>query len=149
MAKDEHNKAAEHHDNAAKSHRAAADQHGKAITQRAESTRLLLSSTPSLLVSRASRLIPRVSSRSKGWGSPASRASTFPIVFNLDIHMMSSRMPPVPPANRSHKGTGDNAEASRDTSKTRAEVNTAEQGDTANVRQNTTNAGFFKGRRVK
>ena len=60
-----------------------------------------------------------------------------------------NEMPPVPPANRSHKGTGDNAEASRDTSKTRAEVNTAEQGDTANVRQNTTNAGFFKGRRVK
>jgi hypothetical protein len=29
MAKDEHNKAAEHHDNAAKSHRAAAEQHGK------------------------------------------------------------------------------------------------------------------------
>jgi hypothetical protein len=60
-----------------------------------------------------------------------------------------NEMPPVPPANRSHKGTGDDTEASRDTSKTRAEVNTAEQGDTANVRQNTTNAGFFKGRRVK
>ena len=27
--------------------------------------------------------------------------------------------------------------------------NTAEQGDTANIKQNTTNAGFFKGRRVK
>ena len=60
-----------------------------------------------------------------------------------------NEMPPVPPANRSHKGTGDDTEASRDTSKIRAEVNTAEQGDTANVRQNTTNAGFFKGRRVK
>ena len=60
-----------------------------------------------------------------------------------------NEMPPVPPANRSHKGTGDDAEANRDTSKTKAEVNTAEQGDTANIRQNTTNAGFFKGRRVK
>ena len=60
-----------------------------------------------------------------------------------------NEMPPVPPANRSHKGTGDDAEACRDTSKTKAEVNTAEQGDTANIRQNTTNAGFFKGRRVK
>jgi hypothetical protein len=60
-----------------------------------------------------------------------------------------NEMPPVPPANRSHKGTGDHAEVSRDTSKTKAEVNTAEQGDTANIKQNTTNAGFFKGRRVK
>ena len=29
------------------------------------------------------------------------------------------------------------------------EVNTAEQGQTANIKQNTTNKGFFKGRRVK
>jgi hypothetical protein len=40
-------------------------------------------------------------------------------------------MPPVPPANRSHKGTGDNAEVSKEMAKTKAEVNTAEQGDTA------------------
>jgi hypothetical protein len=58
-------------------------------------------------------------------------------------------MPPVPPANRSHKGTGDNTEVNKDTSKKKGEVNTAEQGDTANITQNTTNAGFFKGRRVK
>ncbi len=56
-------------------------------------------------------------------------------------------MPPVPPANRSHKGTGDDSEVSKDTSKTKREVNTAEQGDTANIKQNTTNAGFFHGRR--
>jgi hypothetical protein len=60
-----------------------------------------------------------------------------------------NEMPPVPPANRSNKGTGDNAEVSKDIAKTKAEVNTAEQGDTANIKQNTTNAGFFKGRRVK
>jgi hypothetical protein len=60
-----------------------------------------------------------------------------------------NEMPPVPPANRSHKGTGDNAEVSKDMAKTKAEVNTAEQGDTANIKQTTTNAGFFKGRRVK
>ena len=60
-----------------------------------------------------------------------------------------NEMPPVPPANRSHKGTGDNAEVSKDIARTKAEVNTAEQGDTANIKQNTTNAGFFKGRRVK
>ena len=56
-----------------------------------------------------------------------------------------NEMPPVPPANRSNKGTGDNAEVSKDIAKTKAEVNTAEQGDTANIKQNTTNAGFFKG----
>jgi hypothetical protein len=61
-----------------------------------------------------------------------------------------TEMPPVPPANRSHKGPGDNAEASKDTSKKKGgDVNTAEQGETANIKQNTTNAGFFKGRRVK
>ena len=60
-----------------------------------------------------------------------------------------NEMQPVPPANRSHKGTGDNAEVSKDMAKSKAEVNTAEQGDTANIKQNTTNAGFFKGRRVK
>jgi hypothetical protein len=63
---------------------------------------------------------------------------------NMSRH---NEMPPVPPANRSHKG--DNTEVSKDTSKKRGEVNTAEQGDTANIKQNTTNAGFFKGRRVK
>jgi hypothetical protein len=60
-----------------------------------------------------------------------------------------NEMPPVPPANRSHKGTGDSVEVNKDTSRTRSDVNTAEQGDTANIKQNTTNAGFFKGRRVK
>jgi hypothetical protein len=38
---------------------------------------------------------------------------------------------------------------SKDTSKTKDEVNIVEQGETANIKQNTTNAGFFKGRRVK
>ena len=60
-----------------------------------------------------------------------------------------NRMPPVPSANRSHKGTGDDVKVSKDAPKNKDEVNAAEQGDTANVRQNTTNAGFFKGRRVK
>jgi hypothetical protein len=60
-----------------------------------------------------------------------------------------NEMPPVPPANRSQKGTGDNTEVGKDTSKKKGEVNTTEQGDTANIKQNTTNAGFFKGRRVK
>jgi hypothetical protein len=61
-----------------------------------------------------------------------------------------NEMPPVPPANRSQKGTGDKSEANKDTSKGKEDIqNSAEQGDTANIKQNTTNAGFFKGRRVK
>jgi hypothetical protein len=58
-------------------------------------------------------------------------------------------MPPVPAANRSHKGTGDHSEVKKDVEKVKGEVNAAEQGETANIKQNTTNAGFFKGRRVK
>jgi hypothetical protein len=58
-------------------------------------------------------------------------------------------MPPVPPANRSHKGTSDNSEAANQMPKIHADVNTLEQGDTANIKQNTTNKGFFKGRKVK
>jgi hypothetical protein len=60
-----------------------------------------------------------------------------------------NEMPPVPPANRSHKGTGDDTQAEKDVPAKKGEINTAEQGDTANIKQNTTNAGFFKGRRVK
>jgi hypothetical protein len=61
-----------------------------------------------------------------------------------------NEMPPVPPANRSHKGPGDTAEVNKDTSKGHEDIqNSAEQGETANIKQNTTNAGFFKGRRVK
>ena len=58
-------------------------------------------------------------------------------------------MPPVPSANRSHKRTGDDTEVNKVDRKNKVEINSAEQGDTANVKQNTTNAGFFKGRRVK
>ena len=60
-----------------------------------------------------------------------------------------NEMPPVPSANRSHKGTGDDTQADKDSPAKKGEINTAEQGDTANIKQNTTNAGFFKGRRVK
>jgi hypothetical protein len=66
--------------------------------------------------------------------------------MNMSGH---NAMPPVPPANRSNKGTGDHSDVNKDVAKAKDEVNTAEQGDTANIRQNTTNAGFFKGRRVK
>jgi hypothetical protein len=60
-----------------------------------------------------------------------------------------NEMPPIPPANRSPKGTGGEPEVKKDTSSRKTVNNTAEQGETANIRQNTTNAGFFKGRRVK
>jgi len=61
-----------------------------------------------------------------------------------------NEMPSVPPANRSNKGTGDHTDVSKkDEAKAKGEINTAEQGETANIKQNTTNAGFFKGRRVK
>ena len=63
---------------------------------------------------------------------------------------MTGRMPPIPPANRSDKGVPKNADAERDTPHKKDHTeNTAEQGETANLKQNTTNAGFFKGRRVK
>jgi hypothetical protein len=63
---------------------------------------------------------------------------------------MTGHMPPIPSGNRSNKGPKPNADAARDTSAKESHTeNTAEQGDTANIKQNTTNAGFFKGRRVK
>ena len=58
-------------------------------------------------------------------------------------------MPPVPPANQSQKGTGDHSEIPASEQLQRAGINPAEQGETANIKQNTTNKGFFNGRRVK
>jgi hypothetical protein len=58
-------------------------------------------------------------------------------------------MPPVPPANHSQKGPGDRSEIPSNEPLKHADVNPAEQGQTANIRQNTTNKGFFKGRRIK
>jgi hypothetical protein len=47
------------------------------------------------------------------------------------------------------KGTGDHFEISSNELLKQADVNPAEQGQTANIKQNTTNKGFFKGRRIK
>jgi hypothetical protein len=60
-------------------------------------------------------------------------------------------MPKTPVANRSPKGPGDHLEVGRDTTRERRpdDLNTSEQGDTANIKQNTTNKGFFRGRRMK
>jgi hypothetical protein len=63
---------------------------------------------------------------------------------------MKNHMPPVPPANRNDKFPGNNQKPQQDTTPKHPEPeNLAEQGHTANIKQNTTNAGFFHGRRVK
>ena len=68
---------------------------------------------------------------------------------------MTSRMPPIPPANRSNKGPNDETDPSQGAGKKPpfqkkpVPQNNAEQGETANIKQNTTNKGFFQGRRVK
>jgi hypothetical protein len=63
---------------------------------------------------------------------------------------MTKHMPPVPPANRTNKGTGDDSESLQDASIKHPEPpNIAEQGETANIKQNTTNKGYFHGRRMK
>jgi hypothetical protein len=60
-----------------------------------------------------------------------------------------NEMPPVPPASCSPKGTGGSAETKKDTTSKKKIDNPSEQGETGNIRLNTTNAGFFHGRRVK
>jgi hypothetical protein len=63
---------------------------------------------------------------------------------------MTKHMPPVPPANRTNKGTGDDFASLQETSIKHPEPqNIAEQGETANIKQNTTNKGYFHGRRMK
>jgi hypothetical protein len=62
---------------------------------------------------------------------------------------MSNQMPPVPPASRSKHGPKRNSEVSKDDKLVKHErhPNSAEEGDTANIKQNTTNEGYFRGRR--
>jgi len=64
---------------------------------------------------------------------------------------MPKSMPKTPVANRSPRGPGDHQEARSDTTRERRpdDLNTSEQGDTANIKQNTTNKGFFRGRIMK
>ncbi len=64
---------------------------------------------------------------------------------------MSKPIPEVPAANRSKKGSGDHRKVGSDTTHESrpGDLNTSEQGDTANINQNTTNKGFFRGRRMK
>ncbi len=62
---------------------------------------------------------------------------------------MSSHMPPVPPANRRKRGLKRAPKVPKDTELVKHEhhANSAEEGDTANIKQNTTNEGYFRGRR--
>ncbi len=64
---------------------------------------------------------------------------------------MPTNMPPVPPANRSKNDHGSDSgkkEVSNDKlAKHEHHANAAEKGETANIKQNTTNKGFFRGRR--
>ncbi len=63
---------------------------------------------------------------------------------------MTGHMPKIPPGNQSNKGPKTNPDDARDMSTKESHTqNTAEQGKTANIKQNTTNKGFFQGRRVK
>ena len=64
---------------------------------------------------------------------------------------MSSHMPPIPPASRSPQGPGGrkSKDAKSTTPQREPPQHAAEQGDTANIKQNTTNEGYFRGRRVK
>jgi hypothetical protein len=70
---------------------------------------------------------------------------------NSEEAAMTGHMPPIPKGNQTNKGPKSaDADAARDTSvKEGRAQNTCEQGDTANIQQNTTNKGFFQGRRVK
>ncbi len=63
---------------------------------------------------------------------------------------MSSRKPPVPPASRSNKGPKSEPKMLKDRKLVKHEhhANAAEEGDTANIKQNTTNKGYFRGRRL-
>jgi hypothetical protein len=63
---------------------------------------------------------------------------------------MPSHMPPVPPASRNKKGRKRAPQGTQDTQLAKHEhhPNAAEEGQTANIKQNTTNKGYFRGRRL-
>jgi hypothetical protein len=70
--------------------------------------------------------------------------------FSAKGYPMASHAPPIPPANRNKKELGAHPANTQDLALKHAEPqNSSEQGDTANIKQNTTNKGFFQGRRLK
>jgi hypothetical protein len=100
-----------------------------------------------VLGDRASGLLQQTSKAATFGDRRAFSAAYFHL--SLECFMGSSHMPPVPPANRTKKGPGSDPEASKDESVKHPEHhhNAAEEGETANIKQNTTNKGFFRGRR--
>jgi hypothetical protein len=70
-------------------------------------------------------------------------------VCKTRISIMPTHMPPVPPANRSKDDHGSDSvkKVSNDKLvKHEHHANAAEKGETANIKQSTTNKGFFRGR---
>ena len=60
---------------------------------------------------------------------------------------MPSKMPPVPPANRSHKGPGDASEPAKDTTPEKQPAqNLKQEGRHGNIKQNTTHQGYQQDR---
>jgi hypothetical protein len=64
---------------------------------------------------------------------------------------MTSKMPPVPPANRSSKGAANKSNTAQGDKLVTHEhhPDAAEEGDSANIKQNITDRGFFRGRRFE
>jgi hypothetical protein len=62
---------------------------------------------------------------------------------------MTSHMPPVPPGEQSNKGAkaAETPKSMRKDGEHEHHPNAAEKGETANIKQNTTNKGAFHGRR--
>ena len=66
-------------------------------------------------------------------------------------HKMTTKAPPVPPANRSDKGTGENRDAPKGAGKNEAPAsgqvdNPDKKGQAGNTRVNTTNQGYQQDR---
>lgn len=61
---------------------------------------------------------------------------------------MSKHLPPVPPENQSHKGSGEHRKSDTGAAKGdhSRERNLAEQGRQGNIRQNTTHQGYQQDR---
>ncbi len=60
---------------------------------------------------------------------------------------MTAHLPPVPPANRTDKGPpAPQAEAEHEATHRKPSPNAAEQGNTANIAQNTSNTGHQQDR---
>ena len=57
-----------------------------------------------------------------------------------------AKLPPVPPENKSPKGTGSEPEVETDAAKPAVAKNLKEQGRQGNIRQNTRNVGYQQDR---